>query len=74
MFHVKSNTILYQTPFYDERPVLSVAAPRIGLELVNAWIGLDRQCKPEPVEVTPSTFEGRTRLLDATGNAVRAMT
>jgi hypothetical protein len=54
--------------------VLSVAAPRIGLELVNARFGLDHQCKPEPSEVTPSTLEGRTRLLDATGNAVRAMT
>src|SRR5262249_27792043 len=32
------------------------------------------QCKPQPSEVTPSTLEGRTRLLDATGNAVRAMT
>jgi len=48
--------------------------PRIGLELVNARIGLDRQCKPEPVEVTPGTLERRARLLDATGNVVRAMT
>jgi hypothetical protein len=55
-------------------PVLSVAVPRIALELVNARFGLDYQCKPEPSEVTPSTLEGRTRLLDATGNAVRAMT
>ena len=66
LFHVKSNIILYE-PRYSQ-------SPRIGLELVNARIGLDRQCEPEPVEVTPSTFERRARLLDATGNAGRAMT